>query len=176
METERTTFGDKLIVMRMSQNIRNYFLVAPAIVLTAILLASYEGSLSLEWGTMRGGRALSSEFGSLYFVWMIRNPDNLALDFRRISSRDSWESTTGHQISRFIPIILMTRSNGCGILGVRIWFLVFISLVPLSLNRLKMYRYRRQSRAGGCRKCGYDLRFNKTRCPECGENVQESPI
>ena len=51
--------------------------------------------------------------------------------------------------------------------------LVF-SLPPCCSWAVFSIRRRKRKKLGLCLKCGYDLRASKDRCPECGEEFQES--
>lgn len=53
--------------------------------------------------------------------------------------------------------------------GVPLWFVLLLNLLPLSflLWRVKRDRARKRSPTL-CRSCGYDLRAGHERCPECG--------
>ena len=44
-------------------------------------------------------------------------------------------------------------------------------LIGLSLGKI---RKRRRAIRGRCRECGYDIRYAKTRCPECGSPIIET--
>jgi len=45
----------------------------------------------------------------------------------------------------------------------------FVALVAL----LRVWRRKRAEFHGHCLSCGYDLRFSRNRCPECGSHIPE---
>jgi hypothetical protein len=47
-------------------------------------------------------------------------------------------------------------------------------LCPLMISGLKRIPFRHP--LGTCRRCGYDLRVSKERCPECGTAIPSEPI
>ncbi len=53
------------------------------------------------------------------------------------------------------------------------WFPVLLSAILPWIWIVKIRNWR-QHRRGMCRKCGYDLRASKDRCPECGASVSVS--
>jgi hypothetical protein len=52
--------------------------------------------------------------------------------------------------------------------GIPHWALLTATLLPQTAWLLRWRRRRKQSRAGLCQTCGYDLRATPDRCPECG--------
>ena len=48
------------------------------------------------------------------------------------------------------------------------WFLAVITAILPAIFLWRVYRNRREIRAGLCASCGYDLRATPDRCPECG--------
>jgi hypothetical protein len=55
------------------------------------------------------------------------------------------------------------------------WLLMLVTGAPpglyLSVGHRRRRRTRTRARLGLCPNCGYDVRFNKERCPECGERI-----
>jgi hypothetical protein len=58
--------------------------------------------------------------------------------------------------------------------GCYAWPLVAAAILPTVWLR-RQRRRRRWEKLGLCRKCGYDLRASKERCPECGAPIPEKP-
>lgn len=54
------------------------------------------------------------------------------------------------------------------------WFLTAVAGAPAAVVLLLRLNRRRRARAGHCRKCGYDLRASKDRCPECGRPIESA--
>jgi hypothetical protein len=76
-----------------------------------------------------------------------------------------WVAYTGVPFlsSVSMPPFLLYR-----IVGIPHWFLAMCAATPLLLPLFRRRRLRRRLRQGLCAVCGYDLRANKERCPECG--------
>jgi hypothetical protein len=56
------------------------------------------------------------------------------------------------------------------------WLVLLTALVPVVYSvRRWMGNSGRRQKLGFCKKCGYDLRASKRRCPECGTPFVESP-
>ncbi len=51
------------------------------------------------------------------------------------------------------------------------WFLTIAAAISPSVWWCKARRTKRRNTAGLCKKCGYDLRASKDRCPECGTAI-----
>ena len=56
------------------------------------------------------------------------------------------------------------------------WAVMIVSAVAPSLivrNYIRRLRQNKRARSGLCRRCGYDLRATRERCPECGMAIKE---
>jgi hypothetical protein len=54
------------------------------------------------------------------------------------------------------------------------WIVVLLTSIAPALYWRQIRRRRRAARLGYCRKCGYDLRASRDRCPECGAAMADS--
>jgi len=71
------------------------------------------------------------------------------------------DSGGGAIMLRYVALIVPYWSLAC-ITG-------FVALVAL----LRVWRRKRAEFHGHCLSCGYDLRFSRNRCPECGSHIPE---
>jgi len=89
-------------------------------------------------------------------------PALLSVDHRGAPARYSSGVTGTRRVSYWSLSILPNAPRHALVWMVPVWAL----LVTRSLVR--WVRFRRATRRGRCRRCGYDLRASPERCPECG--------
>ncbi len=75
-------------------------------------------------------------------------------------------STDPHDFSR--------KLGHTAVVAIPWWFLCLLItslFLPAAVPSIRSHTARRRERLGLCRKCGYDLRASKDRCPECGTPI-----
>ncbi len=60
------------------------------------------------------------------------------------------------------------------LIAVPYWALTAATGIPAAVALLRHRRSRRWKRSGRCAGCGFDVRFSKERCPECGMELDPS--
>jgi hypothetical protein len=72
------------------------------------------------------------------------------------------------------PHIFRDRGVQCRGITFPHWFAVCVVLIPTCVLGRTELRHRRARQVGFCRKCSYDLRASKDRCPECGTPIAKT--
>jgi hypothetical protein len=130
---------------------------------------SYSGGLHYallrDWNAPRNSIYGSFERGFNEDVWSI----------------DAQNPTTRKDFAGFVLTSGITpgpngSSHRFALLRIPYWAPLMLLAVPLALNVLKLRRQFRRMRFGLCRKCGYDLRESRGRCPECGNELASPSV
>jgi hypothetical protein len=156
--------------------------------LEIIQIFSYSGRLGISWETYSYDMARVSRStditGFRYFSWRrrdtpgdhpahvedrIRNaPDAFRLGaIGFLVGAECWQESEGDR-AKERKLRSDLRGFSVRLVLVPHWFASFLLLLPLIVMKCRHLRQRHRGHEGECANCGYDLRGNAARCPECG--------
>lgn len=138
--------------------------------------SSGAGLLSGQWwhreNPPRGSRPTDG-FG--FTSWPLRGSSNLlsgrgflGFDYRCETFSVAWPNSDGSPPAGPVP---QAVARTLTVPWWAVWVAATAACMPGARRRWRTGRARRRQRAGLCPACGYDVRCNTDRCPECGTAI-----
>ena len=116
---------------------------------------------------------IASAYGDLIILWL--RSDSVVFSINRPASNNSYHSFSIGRYDSHWPSAWVLSQVGypVGTIGywhlyLHYWFLMIAFALPGLWRAFQIVSRNRESNAGLCSICGYDLRATPDRCPECG--------
>ena len=148
--------------------------------------------LAWAWSYLPSTFHVESRAGKLFLIYSdgpiprfdsshpdFRGFDDMIGSMRGQAARDrQWNGLGFELILGEWPKLLPDSGGGAdltpyAVAVVPYWAIVGVAFLLLAASLWRLRRVRALERAGHCTACGYDLRFSRDRCPECGSVVAE---